>query len=115
MEACLNRGWEPILPGCGGTRGGVPRGAISAARAPPYDWPRQGWEAGVGGGTLGQWDWGSENAGMKAITHMPTWYCITRAPLRGRRAARATHWHALRMCRANCPVLCSMLVGGVTF
>ena len=62
MEACLNRGWVPILPGCDGTERGLPRGSTPAARALPPDWPRAG-----GAGTIGQWDWGSKNAGMKAI------------------------------------------------
>ena len=62
MEGCINRGCGPIIPGCGETVGGVPRGATPAARASPHDWPRAG-----RGEALGQWDWGSENAGMKAI------------------------------------------------
>ena len=41
---------------------GGSRGAIPTARASPRDWARAG-----GGVTVGQWDWGSENAGMKAM------------------------------------------------
>ena len=40
---------------------GSPR-ETPAARVSPLDWPRRG-----AGRSLGQWDWGSENAGMKAI------------------------------------------------
>ena len=49
-------------PGAAGL-GGLSPGATPAARASPPDWRRKG----GGGGSLGQWDWGSENAGMKAI------------------------------------------------
>ena len=61
IEGFLNRGWAPILRGCG-EMVGFPRGATPAASPSPPDWPRAG-----GGGTLGQRDWGSENAGMKVI------------------------------------------------
>ena len=61
MEGFLNRGWVTILPGCGDIVG-FPQGATPAARASPPHWPRVG-----GRGRLGQWDWDSENAGMKAI------------------------------------------------
>ena len=47
---CMNRGWSPIIHGYGGTGGVVPRAG--------------------GRGGLGQWGWGSENAGMKAICLM---------------------------------------------
>ena len=49
MEGCRNRGWVPILPGCGGTGGGLHRGSTPAARASPRYWPR----AGRGGGATG--------------------------------------------------------------
>ena len=60
MEGCLNLGWEPILPGCDEIVG-FPRGATPAACSSPPHWPR------AGGGALGQWDSGSENAGIKVI------------------------------------------------
>ena len=47
---------------------GVSRGETLAARASPPAWPRRG-----EGGSLGQWDWDSDNAGMKAIYLL---YCI---------------------------------------
>ena len=61
MEGILNRRWGPILP-VSGEIVGFPRGGTPVPRASPPDWPRAG-----GGGALGQWDWGSENAGMKVI------------------------------------------------
>ena len=61
IEGLLNRGWGPILPVCGEIVG-FPQGATPAARASPSDWSRAG-----GGGALGQWDWGSEIAGVKGI------------------------------------------------
>ena len=61
MEGLLNRGWGLILPVCGEIVG-FPQGATPAARASPSDWSRAG-----GGGALGQWDWGSEIAGVKGI------------------------------------------------
>ena len=67
MEGFLTRGWGLILPGYGEIVGFL-RGATPAARASPSDWPWAG-----GGATLGQWDWGSENAGMKVICLL---YCI---------------------------------------
>ena len=54
-------GMGPISS-CAAGLGGLSRGATPAARASPPDCPRNG-----GRGALGQWDWGSENAGMKAI------------------------------------------------
>ena len=57
----MNREWGPILPVCGEIVR-FPGGATPAARTSPPHWPRAG-----GGGALGQWDWGSENAGMKVI------------------------------------------------
>ena len=76
MEGLLNRGWGPILPVCGEIVG-FPRGATPAARASPPDWPRAG-----AGGALGQWDWGSENAGMEVI-------CLLYYKRKNRRASRA--------------------------
>ena len=61
MKDFLTGGWVTILPGCGDIVG-FPRGATPAARASPPHWPMAG-----GGGRLGQWDWDSENAGMKVI------------------------------------------------
>ena len=55
MRSSLN-----LLSRCGGT-GGYLRGETPAAHASPPDWPRRG-----DGGSLGQRDWGSENAGIKA-------------------------------------------------
>ena len=68
MDGCLIRGWCAILPGCGGTGEGFPRGSAFTARASPRDWPRAG-----GGERLGQWDWAPENAGMKVICLL---YCV---------------------------------------
>ena len=41
LEGLLNRGWEPILPVCGGIVG-FPRGETPAARASHPHWPRAG-------------------------------------------------------------------------
>lgn len=46
--------------------GELPRESTSAARALPPVCPMAD-----GGGTLGRWDWSSDNAGMKAIR---LWY-----------------------------------------
>ena len=51
-----------LLNQCGET-GEFPRGESPAARAVRPLFGR----GGAGGDSLGQWDWGSENAGMKAI------------------------------------------------
>ena len=50
-----------MLNRCGGTRG-YPLGKTPAARTSPPEWRRRG-----EGGSLGQWDWGSDNGGMEAI------------------------------------------------
>ena len=50
---------EPVWRDWGSSRGATP-----GARATSPGWPERG-----GGIYLGQWDWGSENAGMKV---MPT-------------------------------------------
>ena len=58
MDGFLNRGWGTILPGCGGTEE-FPRGQnCRRMRGAPS------LAEGGRGGALGQWDWGSENAGM---------------------------------------------------
>ena len=82
MEVFLNRGWGLILPVCGEIVR-FPRGATPAARASLPDWPRAG-----GGGALGQWDWGSENAGMKVICL--SYYKLQGASLRRRQTTPAT-------------------------
>ena len=73
MKEFLNRGWGPIQPVCGEIEG-FPRGATPAVRPSPLHWPRAG-----GAGALGQWDWGSENAGMKVIC--PLYYMEHMKPL----------------------------------
>ena len=69
MAIFLNRGWGPVLPRCGGTGGGSARGNFS--RAPPVPPLSEGGRAtGRAGGRAPpavQWDWGSENEGMKKI------------------------------------------------
>ena len=64
MEGFLNQGWGPILPGSGEIVG-LPRGSTPAVRPSPPHWPRAGCA-----GALGQWDRGSENAGMKVICRL---------------------------------------------
>ena len=61
IEGFSNRGWRPILPGCGEIAR-FSRGATPATRASLPHWPRAG-----GGWCLGQWDRASKNPGMKVI------------------------------------------------
>ena len=55
-------------------RGVPPRGNSRRARLDPS------LAKGERGGRLGQWDWGSENAGMKVICLLYYMYIYTRSP-----------------------------------
>ena len=75
MEGFLNRGWGSIFPGCGGAVG-LPEGQLALCGPSLADGGR--------GGELGQWGWGSENAGMTRIGCYIDYY-----KRKNRRASRA--------------------------
>ena len=71
------RGWDYILPGCGGTMT-LPQGETLAARPAPPHWPSAGEE---GPSTNGVHEnWGLAPAGVKVICllyNIPgTYYCV---------------------------------------
>ena len=71
-----------------------PRG--NTARASPPDWPKRD-----EGGSLGQWGWGSENAGMKAICVLYYMFEKTKVGLFVRSDGSVSGFTPLRSGRVN--------------